>query len=111
MNHGVEIAFAVLTLGLLGCSEETPPDPTDQATPSSGDTSDTDAGTTDTSNPGDDSTDTVDEITYSLRTEFGSVDTLEVVTQSIFAIWWDPKFAHSADAPVMFEQLARLRRD
>ena len=71
--------------------------------------SDSDTDTETTTDTGSDTS--TDSVTYALRTEFGSVDTLEVVTESIFAIWWDPKFDHTADAPAMFEQLERIRRD
>ena len=45
------------------------------------------------------------------QTEWGSLDTLEVVTDDIFAIWWDPAFDHADDAPQMFEWLKQVRRD
>ena len=34
-----------------------------------------------------------------------------VVTNGIFAIWWDSNFDHSADAPIMFKQLNAIRDD
>ncbi len=46
-----------------------------------------------------------------LRTEFGSTSTLELVTQGIFAIWWDPQFDHAADAQVLFQTLEFIRED
>lgn len=46
-----------------------------------------------------------------LRTAWGSEETLEVVTDGIYAIWWDPRFDHAADAVAMFDQLHRIRRE
>lgn len=46
-----------------------------------------------------------------LRTEWGSVETLAVYTEDIYAIWWDPRFDHAADAPIMAAQLIEIRRD
>ena len=46
-----------------------------------------------------------------LRTAWGSEETLEVVMDGIYAIWWDPRFDHAADAVAMFDQLGRIRRD
>ena len=46
-----------------------------------------------------------------LRTEFGSLNTLKVKTQGIFAIWWDPKFEHEADLPQLFSWLEKIRKD
>lgn len=49
--------------------------------------------------------------TLRLQTAFGSTSTLSVVTQGIFAIWWDPKFDHTADAPILFGMLEDIRED
>ncbi|MCB0838808.1 MAG: hypothetical protein KDD99_19180 [Bacteroidetes bacterium] len=46
-----------------------------------------------------------------LRTAFGSVNTLKVKTQGIFAISWDPKFNHEADLPLLFSWLETIRKD
>ena len=47
----------------------------------------------------------------SLRTEFGSEDTLNVEVDDIFAIWWDPAFDHSQDLAQMFQWLKEIRYD
>jgi hypothetical protein len=49
--------------------------------------------------------------TLSLQTEFGSVNTLSVVTNGVFAIWWDPKFDHRNDLPTLFKWLNEIRTD
>jgi len=36
---------------------------------------------------------------------------LSVVTEGIFAIWWDPRFDHTTDAPILFEILEDIRED
>jgi hypothetical protein len=46
-----------------------------------------------------------------LQTAYGSLNTLEVVTDDIFAIWWDPAFDHSADVETMFKWLKEIRTD
>jgi hypothetical protein len=46
-----------------------------------------------------------------LRTEFGSSNTLNVETDDIFAIWWDPRFDHSNDLPTLFQWLKDIRTD
>ena len=46
-----------------------------------------------------------------LRTEFGSIEDLEVATDGIFAIWWDPKFDHASDTETMFKLLNDVRSD
>jgi hypothetical protein len=46
-----------------------------------------------------------------LQTEFGSVNTLSVATDDIFAIWWDPAFNHADDLPIMFGWLKDIRKD
>ena len=51
------------------------------------------------------------EIGKILRTEFGSISTLQVVTRDIFAIWWDPKFDHSKDAENLLNWLIEIRED
>ena len=52
-----------------------------------------------------------DNQALSLRTEFGSEDTLLVEVEDIFAIWWDPAFDHSQDLEVMFGWLKEIRQD
>ena len=47
----------------------------------------------------------------SLRTAFGSINTLSVATNGIYAIWWDPKFDHSGDLDYMFQRLNEIRTD
>jgi len=47
----------------------------------------------------------------SFQTEFGSVETLNVVTNDIFAIWWSPDFDHESDTVQMFEYLKKVRQD
>ncbi|MEO0571601.1 MAG: DUF6055 domain-containing protein [Bacteroidota bacterium] len=47
----------------------------------------------------------------SFQTEFGTVETLNVVTNDIFAIWWSPDFDHSSDTAQMFEYLKKVRQD
>ena len=49
--------------------------------------------------------------TLSLQTEFGSVNTLSVETNGVFAIWWDPKFDHTNDLPTIFNWLNEIRTD
>ncbi|OJJ19701.1 hypothetical protein BKI52_19405 [marine bacterium AO1-C] len=44
-----------------------------------------------------------------LRTEFGSEETLKVVTDGIFAIWWSPNFDHTKDLATMFTYLNEVR--
>ncbi|MEN1785406.1 MAG: DUF6055 domain-containing protein [Bacteroidota bacterium] len=44
-----------------------------------------------------------------LRTAFGTTETLQVVTDDIFAIWWDPRFDHSKDTDEMFALLKSIR--
>jgi hypothetical protein len=46
-----------------------------------------------------------------LRTEFGSVNSLNVVTDDIFAIWWDPAFNHEDDLETMFSWFKEIRTD
>ncbi len=53
----------------------------------------------------------VDDSRLMLRTAFGGVDTLAFYVEDIFAIWWDPRFDHAADAPILAEQLIAIRRD
>ncbi|MFT6806940.1 MAG: hypothetical protein ACJA01_000158 [Saprospiraceae bacterium] len=53
----------------------------------------------------------IDDFTLKLRTEYGSISTLTVVTQGIFAIWWDPAFDHAADAHILFQRLSDMRED
>ena len=47
----------------------------------------------------------------SLQTYWGSTETLSVVTDNIFAIWWDPKFDHREDAYLLLEKLMAIRED
>ena len=47
----------------------------------------------------------------SLQTYWGSTETLSVVTDNIFAIWWDPKFDHKEDAYLLLEKLIAIRED
>ena len=47
----------------------------------------------------------------SLQTYWGSTETLSVVTDNIFAIWWDPKFDHKEDAYLLLEKLMAIRED
>ena len=47
-----------------------------------------------------------------LQTNWGSTETLKVVTENIFAIWWDPKVGdHSNDVSYIFEKLIIIRND
>lgn len=46
-----------------------------------------------------------------LQTTFGSINTLKVVTDGIFAIWWDPSFYHEGDLPIMFKRFKEIRTD
>ena len=46
-----------------------------------------------------------------LKTAFGSLTSLEVATDDIFAVWWDPQFDHHSDAQIIFTQLKRIRQD
>lgn len=46
-----------------------------------------------------------------LQNAFAEGETLEVRTQGIWAIWWDPRFEHDADAELLFERLEDLRVD
>ena len=48
---------------------------------------------------------------YEVRTEFGSLQELNVVTNGIFAIWWYPPFDHQQDANTMFNWLNEIRTD
>lgn len=52
-----------------------------------------------------------EEWDLTFQTEFGSMETLEVLTDGIFAIWWDPAFDHAADTTMMFAQLNEIRND
>lgn len=106
-------AWAVIA---AGCSDDAQPqtEPSDESLPgddttqlpddssSEGDTVD---DPTDPSTPDDEPAD------YAFQTEFGNADTLEVVTDGIFAIWWYPQFDHAEDAVQMFAQLQQIRRD
>ena len=47
----------------------------------------------------------------SLQTNWGSTDTLYVVTRDIFAVWWYPKFDHETDANVLLDKLIPIRAD
>ena len=47
----------------------------------------------------------------SLQTNWGSVDSLSVVTENIFAVWWDPIFDHADDIPYILEKLIFIRND
>jgi len=47
----------------------------------------------------------------SLQTYWGSEDSLSVFTRGIFAVWWDPKFDHEADAQPLYEILNLVRDD
>jgi hypothetical protein len=44
-----------------------------------------------------------------LQSEFSDASTHEVLTDGIWAIWWDPAFDHAADAMQMFAHLNDLR--
>ena len=46
-----------------------------------------------------------------LRTQWGSTDTLNVVTRDIFAVWWYPQFDHTEDANVALDKLIAVRND
>lgn len=132
------ILFAAsLLLGACATAPQTPvPAPTPTAVPQLPDTADpADTPTTltptaepqpsDTADPADTPTPTHEQdstplsptddgpngATYILQSEFSSVESHEVVTDGIFAIWWDPIFDHTADAAVMLEQLNAIRTD
>lgn len=46
-----------------------------------------------------------------LRTAFGSIETLNVAVDEIFAIWWSPEFDHEGDVATMFQYLNQVRQD
>ena len=46
-----------------------------------------------------------------LRTAFGDPEQLEVRTNGIYAIWWDPRFDHEGDTELMFRLLNGIRED
>lgn len=46
-----------------------------------------------------------------LQTAFGDPATLEVVTEGIWAVWWDPAFDHADDAPLIIDQLEAIRAE
>jgi len=46
-----------------------------------------------------------------LRSPFGDPTQLEVRTQGIYAIWWDPRFDHDGDTELMFRLLNAIRED
>ena len=48
---------------------------------------------------------------YAILSEFSSLQTHNVVTNGIYAIWWDPKFDHEQDLAEMFNWLNEIRRD
>ena len=50
-------------------------------------------------------------VSYVFNNTFELPEPPEVVTNGIFAIWWDSQFDHTADAPIMFEQLNAIRDD
>ena len=51
------------------------------------------------------------EKNLSLQTAFGCQSSLEVVTNDIFAVWWDAKFDHRSDADIIFRHLKEVRQD
>lgn len=83
------------TVGLAGCPAELPPDeePTEEPTPEA----------LDDACEGDNA--------CVLRTVFGDPETLELWTDGIFAVWWEPQFDHADDASLITTQLQSLRRD
>ena len=46
-----------------------------------------------------------------LQTAFGCQSNLKVVTDDIFAVWWDSKFDYQADAEIIFKHLKKIRQD
>jgi hypothetical protein len=48
---------------------------------------------------------------YIFNNTFELPEPPDVITDGIFAIWWDSQFDHTADAPIMFKQLNAIRDD
>jgi hypothetical protein len=46
-----------------------------------------------------------------LQSEFANEQDYKVVTDDIFAIWWDPRFDHENDIPFMLDTFKKLRQD
>ena len=46
-----------------------------------------------------------------LQTAFGCQSNLKVVTDDIFAVWWDSKFDYQADAEIIFKHLKKIRQN
>ena len=47
----------------------------------------------------------------SLRTQWGSEETLDHLTGDIFVVWWDRKYNHQEDARGLIDKLVTVRRD
>jgi hypothetical protein len=116
MMHRVLYSASLFVLVMTGCPVDSNPDSNDAGSAEAGsaDAGSVDAGIVYDEDAGSSQADagaSEEELELEFQTEFGSVDSLEVLTNGIFAIWWDPIYDHAADAAIMFAQLNVIRDD